>query len=255
MTGVQTCALPILLWESTSKFIGVKYFPNSITIIKDLPKLVFSLEFFKSYASTLVILIAGVSFGIIISVVIGLLLSSNEFFRLSLIGTIDFLRFMPAVALIPILIVVMGTGADMVVFLTTFVVASKLIVFVLRGFLELKLEYEDFSRVVSLGMWSKLRFIYLPCAISSIALGLRITVVIAFGTVVASGVAAGTLGIGSSLLLAEISGDQVRLFSYVLVMGWTGIFLSSVVSRFEKLFALKIETNFYRRQTELSSNQ
>jgi ABC-type nitrate/sulfonate/bicarbonate transport system permease component len=234
--------LGVLMWEIISRYVGREYFPQLASVIADLPLLLSSGSFWKAYLDTLTILVTSLVLGLVASLGIGLLLVSSDFLQRSISGLIDFIRYMPAVAMLPIFIATLGANVLTVIYLTAIVVTSKLTIYIVRGFDESQKEVLEFSKVVKLSLKLRLRNIYLPAAISNIALGLRLTAVIAYGTVVACGVAAGTPGIGSALLLAEESASHERIFSYVIVMGLTGLILNNLVTQVEQgIKALKLD--------------
>lgn len=226
--SLASISLTVLLWELLSSFVGRQYFPGIWAVLNDVLELLSQSFFWQSLVETLGILSLSLVLGMALSLALGVALSLNKSFGDSFSGLISFVRCIPAVAILPIFIASWGARVTSVVALTVLVVAFKLVTYVIRGFQQAQLELLDYARATRLSLFRKIVAIYLPGSLSSIATGLRVTAILAYGTVVACGVAAGTPGIGSSLLLAEESASHTRVFSYVLVMGFTGVLVNNV---------------------------
>lgn len=222
-TPVASGIAAVTLWEILSLLVGANYFPHLLPVLQDLGLLVRYQAFWSSLLATIIILTSGMAIGLVLSLVFGLLLSISRFIDESFTSSLAFIRCIPAVTLLPVLIATVGANTSSVVLLTTFVVTTKLLIYVSRSFHMTHQEVVDFARSSRLRFSRRVSLIYLPSAISQITTGIQVTAILAFGTVVTCGIAAGTPGIGSALLLAEESAQHERIFSYVIVMGLTGV--------------------------------
>lgn len=229
-----TASLAIGMWEVLTLIVGKAYFPHLGPVLLDFGVLVTQYSFWVSLLQTVLILTAGLALGFFCAIGAGILLSMNKFVGNSFNPTLVFIRCIPAVTLLPVFIASLGARTVTVIALTTFVVATKLIIYVSRGFHHTHQEIVDYARSARLPLVKRAVTIYLPGSISNIATGLRITAIIAYGTVITCGIAAGTPGIGSSLLLAEEAAGHERIFSYVIVMGVTGIMISRCFDYLQK---------------------
>ena len=86
-------------------------------------------------------------------------------------------------------------------------------------------------------MPNQLRYLYLPSIFSILGTAMRLSSSRAFATVVAAGILTGTPGLGSSLGLASSSANNLRVFSYVIIMGLVGIVIYSLFTLIENRFS------------------
>lgn len=223
--------------------VGAKYFPHIWSVLGDLFTLLLELSFWSDLFETTWLFAVGMTFGSLIAILLGALTSFSKTGDLAVSGSLSFIRSIPAVALLPLFIASIGSSSFTVVLLTIYVVTFKLAVYVSRGFQKTAIEIVELLKIVRMSSTRRFVSVYLPHALTSIGTGLRITSVIAYGTVVACGVTAGTPGFGSSLLLAEESASYIRVFSYVIVLGITGLALNSFFTKVEGILESRYGMN------------
>jgi NitT/TauT family transport system permease protein len=134
----------------------------------------------------------------------------------------DFLRPIPAVALVPVAIVLLGLGLRMQTFLIVFAALWPLLFNTRYGVRNVDPLLLDSGRVMGLGRLALVRRVVLPAALPAIFTGLRLSASIAVVvTVVTELVAAGT-GLGHYIDLYQQVGDAPEAFAGVLVAGVFG---------------------------------
>jgi NitT/TauT family transport system permease protein len=134
----------------------------------------------------------------------------------------DFVRPIPAVALVPVAIVLLGLGLRMQAFLIAFAAVWPLLFNTRYGVRNVDPLLLDSGRVMGLGRLALLRRVVLPAALPAIFTGLRLSASIAVVlTVVTELVAAGT-GLGHYIDLHYQVGAAPEAFGGVLVTGTLG---------------------------------
>jgi len=228
-----TLLIGFVLWELGSLIANVRNFPHSWVVFGDLTKLIVTTTFWKSLFITLGLSGAGFIIGALFACVIGIFVALKKTGDLATSGVINFVRSIPSVVFLPLLIASIGSTARTALILTSFVITFKLVTYVVRGIGETDPILIESARVMGLRGFSKIIYLYLPSTTSIVGTGLRLSATQAFGTVVAAGIVAGTPGLGSALLLAESSANYPRVFSYVFVMGVIGSLIYSLFNRTE----------------------
>ena len=205
-------------------------------MVEDSLNLITESKFWIDVINTINIFFIGFTSGVILSFLLGGFIAMSWKFELLTQDIINFVRSIPAIVLLPLLVASMGNNLKTTLILITFVVTFKLIVFVINGFRETHHNLIDAGKIFRLSTAEKIINIYFPSAAYMMGTGLRLTSVIAFGTVIASGLTAGTPGLGSALHLAESSANYPRIYSYVLLLGVIGLLINRVFERLQLRF-------------------
>ncbi len=141
----------------------------------------------------------------------------------------DFLRPIPAVALVPVAIVLLGLGLRMQTFLTVFAAVWPMLFNTRYGVRNVDPLQIDSARVQGVGGVELVRRVVLPAALPSIFTGLRLSASIAVVvTVVTELVAAGT-GLGHYIDQNQQVGNAPEAFAGVLAAGVLGYLVNVVM--------------------------
>ena len=227
-----TLLISFCMWEIASTVAGPQYFPHTWIVLPDFISLILSFSFVQNLFVTLSLSLIGFIAGSVCATSIAIAVTLNKSGDLATRGVIDFFRSIPSVVFLPLLIASIGSAARTAVILATFVVTFKLVTYVIRGIHQTETRLIDSAEIMKLPFITKIFLLYLPSTVSIAGTGMRLSASRSFGTIVASGIVAGTPGLGSALLIAESSGNYPRTFSYVIVMGIVG---SLIYAGFTKL--------------------
>ena len=236
LSKISTVAITIALWEAAAFTVGSRSFPHINSVFSDLVNLLQTMAFWKSLGETLLLMSIGFAIGSIVAFAIGLTIALNQGLDRLISSSLNFLRSIPSVVFLPLLVASIGASMRTAIFLTALVVSLKLVIYVSRGVLETEKEHIEFAKLYRLNTLSRIYSIYLPSLISVVSTGFRLTASRAFGTVIASGIIIGTPGIGRDLLYAGANAEYERVFSYVIVMGVIGTLLYSLFNFIERRF-------------------
>jgi ABC-type nitrate/sulfonate/bicarbonate transport system permease component len=224
------------LWEIAALLAQTRSFPHLWNVISDLFTLIPSEVFWADLGITLWLSICGLFLGSVVAIVLGLFIGLNRHGAISSTGVLNFLRSVPSVVFLPLLVASIGSSARTAVILTMMVVSFKLVIYVIRGVKDTEPLLLESANAMGIPALSKVLLIYLPSAIPIFGTGIRLSASRAFGTVIAAGIVGGTPGLGSKLYLAEAAGNYPRTFSYVLIMGIMGVGIYSLFSMIERKF-------------------
>lgn len=204
-------------------FVGSSRFPSISRVVNRLYEFVGELRFWEQLGATLGLAIGGLALGVIAALLVGVPLGVNRFVDQSSRGTVNFLRSLPAVVILPLLVAGAGASVFTALAVTTIVVALKLVVFVNRGVQDIDPVRTELGQVLQLGRTKTLQVILLPAMLIFLATGVRLSVQRAYGAVVVSGLVIGTPGLGAMLRLAQINADSAGVFALALVMALVGL--------------------------------
>lgn len=229
------------LWELAAYVVRSVSFPHIWQVAPELASLVNTHDFWVKLSITLWISAAGFGIGALIAIVVGIGLGLIDWLEIASRSSLNFIRVIPSVVLLPLLIASIGASTRTAIILTSMVVSLTLVTFVVRGVQDTEKQLIETAQVIGLPRFFRVLYLYLPSTISLIGSGVRICASRAFGTVIAAGIVAGTPGLGSGLYMAQINGEINRVFAYVIVMGILGTSIYSLFTRIEnRLFKWRI---------------
>ena len=168
----------------------------------------------------------GFALAIGFGVVLGVLLGSSRTLRDACSVVIEFLRPIPAVAVIPLAMLFFGLGVPMTRFVIVYAAVWPVLINTLygvRGSDPLLHDVARTSRVTNLG---RLARVTLPAALPSIATGVRVSASIALLVGVTAEFVAGTGGIGAYMQRQQLAFQLPELYGAVILVGAFGYALN-----------------------------
>jgi ABC-type nitrate/sulfonate/bicarbonate transport system permease component len=229
-------AVTLVLAEAVTRvgLLPSRWFPPAGEIYVEFGKLAGGRPLWVEIGRTLSGWAAGLALGTALAVPAGMLLgSSRTAYRLSRV-MIEFCRPVPPVALIPLAVLVYGTGLQTKVFLVAFAVFWPLLFQTVYGVQDVDPVAKDTARAYGLGTLARFRTVVLPSATPYIATGLRISSSIALILAVTEELVVGTPGLGRAIIVAQSAGDPTRMYALIIVTGLLGWALNAAFQSAER---------------------
>lgn len=172
----------------------------------------------------------------VLAIVIGSALAFNDVAFRSAASVIEIFKAIPAIAILPLVILVLGSTLDMKVFLVTFAVFWPLVIQVVYGVRSMDPTVLDSARVLGVRGVRRFLTVTLPSASPYIATGLRIASASALILAVVAELVGGAEGIGRAILIARNGGvtSYPTMYAYILVSGFLGVLLTGAFFLLEK---------------------
>ncbi|HKE73642.1 MAG TPA: ABC transporter permease [Acidimicrobiales bacterium] len=161
-----------------------------------------------------------------IAVPLGLAIGSTRTGMLLARITVEFLRPIPSVALIPILVLVYGTSPSLKVALGAFGATFPLLFQAMYGVADVDPVAMDTARAFGLGWRSRMGRVVLPSCGPYLATGLRISASVALILVITGEYVVGLPGLGREVLIAQQSAAYDRMYALILAGGLLGVVLN-----------------------------
>jgi ABC-type nitrate/sulfonate/bicarbonate transport system permease component len=147
---------------------------------------------------------------------------------------IQFLRAVPPPALLPIFLVLFGTGDEMRVLLIAFGTAWPILLNTIEGVRSIEeLKYET-ATVFRIGFLGRLTRIVLPGAAPKILAGVRTSLSLALILMVISEMVAASSGIGFSIVQAQRGFGFLDMWAGIVLLGIIGFLLNTVLTLIER---------------------
>ena len=209
-------------------------FPPVSEIYRSLGELVSGAPFWIEVGRTMRGWAVGLGLAALLAVPAGILLGgSRTAFTMSRL-VIEFLRPVPSVALIPLAVLVYGTGQEMKVFLVAFATFWPILFQTIYGVQDVDPVARDTARVYGLGVGARFLRITLPSAAPYIATGVRIASAIALILALTAELVVGAPGLGRAIAISQISGAITQMYALILATGLIGWALNSMFKAVEK---------------------
>jgi len=203
--GILTFIALLTLWQLGSMFkvIHPVYIPKVTAIVQALFSVIVSGELLAHYSATLFRMFAGCGMSFIIGVPCGLVIGySRAVFNL-IEPVIELCRPTPVSAIIPIVILLLGVGDEMKIFIVAWASFWPMLVNVIDGVRGVDRTLMETARMFGATSWELFRKIILQAASPHIVTGMRVSIAISLIVTVVAEMLAGNNGIGFFILDAE----------------------------------------------------
>lgn len=172
-------------------------------------------------------LLSGYALAAVAGVAIGAVLGTSRPARLATAPLIEFLRSMPAPALIPFFIIVFGVGDWSKILLIALVCVWPVMLGTIDGVSGVDRALLDTTRAFKVGRIATLRHARLPAAAPQIFAGLRTSLALALILMVVSEMVASTNGIGFFVLQSQSTFDIPEMWAGIVLLGLLGYVLNA----------------------------
>lgn len=177
-----------------------------------------------------VVLIAWV-LGAGIGAIAGLLLALNRTVGAWGYATVDLLRSLPVVALIPIAILVWGNGDTSEIILGGYAALWPMLINTAGGVRKVTPRLRDVARTLRLSRTATLLKIVLPATGSSMLVGARLSLSTTLVVCVVAEMLGLQSGVGNQLVLEQSGMQPARMWVYVLLVGVLGLIVNAGLVR------------------------
>jgi ABC-type nitrate/sulfonate/bicarbonate transport system permease component len=233
---IVAIAVALGLWELLVR-VGVlseTSFPPMSDTVAELARQLGEGAFWTAVANTLEGWALGLGIAIGLAVPAGILIGSSALAYRAVRVPVEFLRPIPSVALIPLAVLVYGTGLESKVFLAVFASFWPLFVQTLYGVQDVDPVLTDTARSYGLGRFERMWRIRLPGAVPYIATGVRISSAVALILSVTAELVIGSAGLGRSIGVAQAGGALTVMYALIIATGMLGWGLNVLATRGER---------------------
>jgi ABC-type nitrate/sulfonate/bicarbonate transport system permease component len=226
--GAAGLAAFLALGEAVPRLGLVKeaYLPPTSRIADALGQEVTDRAFWTALGDTLTGWALGLAIAVGAGVVVGLVVSVVPYLREATASTIEFLRPIPSVALIPLAVLLYGTELRSVLLLVVYASFWQVLVQVLYGVRDVDPVAEETARSYGLGPWARVRHVLWPTALPYVMTGVRLAAAVALILAVTAELVIGAPGLGARIAVAESSQAVPDMYALVVVTGLLGLVIN-----------------------------
>ena len=226
----------LALWELIVRVgvISESSIPTMTATVAELARQLGESPFWSAIGNTLQGWALGLGIAMILGIPLGILIGSSRWAFRALRVPIEFLRPIPSVALIPLAVLIYGTGLESKVFLAAFACFWPLLIQTMYGVQDVDPVATDTARSFGLGRAARLWRITLPSAVPYIATGVRISSAVSLILVVTAELVIGSAGLGREINTARSGGNLPVMYALILSTGLLGWALNIFTSTAER---------------------
>jgi ABC-type nitrate/sulfonate/bicarbonate transport system permease component len=228
--------LALCVWELVVRagIVSSQDVPPASEVVRELAQLAGAGAFWGSVGSTTLGAAIGLVIGAVIGIPIGMLMASARPVGLALHPTVEFLRPVPGIALVPLAVLIWGNSLQAVSALVAFACVWPFLIQGGHGVRSLNEVARDTARSLRLTRGQRVLWVALPSSLPSIATGFRICSGLAIMVAVSAELLSGAPGLGSGILLAQQGAQVTTMYALIVASGLLGIVVNVAVTQAER---------------------
>lgn len=229
--------LVLAVWSvlTYGSIVNTIIIPHPHKVFFELLRYSASGEALADILSTAKRLFCGLAIGSAIGIIIGLLLGYFTKGYEALEFAIDFFRSIPATALFPIFMLLLGFGDSSRIMMIVYGVSFIMLINTVYGVRNGKKLRVEVAKVMGASNWDILAKVVLPDALPYIATGLRIAISLALAITIVSEMFIGAnAGLGYRIMESKILYNIPNVFAALLITGLLGYALNNLFILIEK---------------------
>jgi ABC-type nitrate/sulfonate/bicarbonate transport system permease component len=180
----------------------------------------------------------GLGVALLFALPIGVLMGWNLFFRKHALPLFQLLAPVPPPAWVPITIVALGVGLPMQIYLIFLGAFYPILFNTYQGVKDVDPRYVASARVFGASEWTLILHVYVPHALGSIVMGVKIGIAMGLVMLIIAEMHGGSAGLGYLLLESKEYFQIDRMIACMAVLGAIGWFLIEIMKSVEAKLAL-----------------
>lgn len=226
----------LLTWEllPLTGLVNARFLPPASEAIGGLMSNFGLRDFWVAVADTMQAWALGMVIAVVMATVLGFIIGSSTILRRFTNSTIEFLRPVPSVALIPLAVLLFGVGIESSLMLIVYACFWQVLIQVLYGVADVDSVAMNTARSYGLGPMARMRHVTFPTALPYIMTGVRLAAAVALILAVTAQLIIGTPGLGAEISRAQSGGNYVSMYALVLATGLLGVLINLVMRMVER---------------------
>lgn len=217
-----------LVWELLPR-VGVvseSYLPPVSTVLRTLGSEAQTGEFWTAIGETVRAWLLGLLIAALAAIVLGFALGAVPAVRAFTTSTVEFLRPIPSVALIPLAVLVYGTDLRSSLLLIVYAAFWQIYLQVLAGVADIDPVADETARSYRFSRLGRIRYVTWPSALPFVLTGVRLGAAVALVLAVTAELVIGAPGLGQQIAIAQSGGAVPLVYALVLATGALGVLVN-----------------------------
>lgn len=238
--GLIGIAVVVVIAEVVTRMgiVNQAFLPPFSEMVVAAGRLLARPDFLGAVAETLGLWATSLGIVILVGVVLGFVLAMSDLvFRITR-SLIELVRPVPAIALIPLLILLFGRGVETTLIVAVYAAVWPVLFNTITGVHDVAPQAKEMARSFRLSGAQTIGRVVVPSAAPFIVIGIRLASTICLISVITVELIAGGSGMGAFILAMQQAGGSNVVFVYgaVLLTGVLGLLLNAFMELFERRF-------------------
>ena len=203
--------------------VSPRYLPPTSAMLGALGREAATAAFWRALLDTVEGWALGLAIAVAAGTVAGVVIGSRRGLRTATASTIEFLRPIPSVALIPVAVLLYGGQLRSVLLLVVYASFWPVLLQVIHGVGDVDPVARDTALSYRLSRWAKIRHLIVPTALPYFMTGVRLSAAVALILAITAELVIGSQGLGHELEVARTSGAVPLVYALIIVVGLFGV--------------------------------
>lgn len=226
----------LLIWQIFSAVgpVSSHYLPPPTVVAAEFVQNLSDPDYWIAVGYTLRSWLIGVVLSTLSALVLGVIIGSSAFLRQATHSTIEFLRPIPAVALIPLAALLYGPVLSAELLIVVYACFWIVLVQVLYGVADVDKVATDTALTLQMNFWQRVRYLIFPTLLPYLMTGVRLAATVALILAIGVELIIGTPGLGLDVALAQINDDAPGMFALIVTAGVLGMLVNWLMGTVER---------------------
>jgi len=226
--GLLGLALVVAVLEALPRLdiVDRRFLPPFTSMAASLGEQLGDGDFWVALGNTLWGWAVGLAIAMLAGIVFGVVIGSVPLLRAITASTIEFLRPIPSVALIPLVVLIYGSRPESALVLVVYAAFWQVLVQVLYGVADVDPVVRDTARSYRFSRWAIVRTVVWPTALPYVVTGFRLAAAVALILEITAELVIGVPGLGKAIGVAQSSGAVAATYALVIVVGVIGVLVN-----------------------------
>ncbi|ASN37813.1 ABC transporter permease [Arthrobacter sp. 7749] len=224
------------LWElmPVVGLVQAKYLPPASEVIAALILDLGLTAFWVAVWDTMLAWLIGLVIAVVAALVLGLVIGMSPFLRRLTNSSIEFLRPIPSVALIPLAVLLFGIKLESSLLLIVYACFWQVLIQVLYGVADVDNVAMQTARSYGFSYVQRVRDVVFPTMLPYLMTGIRLAASVALILAITAELLIGSPGLGKEIALAQSGGAISGMYALILATGFLGVAINAVTRIVEK---------------------
>jgi sulfonate transport system permease protein len=235
--GLGGILIFLALWEAAIRLSPVTYdtLPGPIAVTHGLLTLLSEGEIFEEILHTLSATFLGWAIACVVGLVLGTALGLSALLRSYAMTTIEVLRPVPAVAMVPIALLLFGYSVQTELFVIVLPSIWPVLINTMVGIQAVPNRLRDVADALKFGPVEKAWKVLIPASAASVLVGCRVSLGLALVLAIISEMVGNPQGLGNAVVWEGQALRPDAMFAYICVIGFLGIVFNFIINAIAKL--------------------
>jgi ABC-type nitrate/sulfonate/bicarbonate transport system permease component len=233
LTGLAGLVILVQILPYTG-IVSTNYLPPSTDIGRALATELNDRAFWRALGSTMSGWAIGLAIAVGAGVVLGIVIGAIPALRAVTASTIEFMRPIPSVALIPLAVLMFGTELGSTLLLVVYASFWQILIQVIHGVQDVDPVAEETARSYGLGILARIRHVLWPTALPYVMTGIRLAAAVALVLAITAELIIGAPGLGNRIAVAQTSNAVPTMYALVVVTGLLGVGINVLARTVER---------------------